>query len=51
MYTTVIGQLHVQMLLDSSAVHVIILILEMEKRAASFEVNVVLSSSQFYSVL
>ena len=58
-YTTVIVQLHVQTLLDPLTVHVIILFLEMEKRAASFQVNVwhfkqviqVPSSSQFYSFL
>ena len=39
-YTTVTVQLHVQTLLDPSAVRVTIRILEMEKRAGSWQVNI-----------
>ena len=38
-YMTVTVQLHVQTLLDPSAVHATILILEMEKHAGSWQVN------------
>ena len=42
-YTIATVQLHVQTLLDPSAVRVTILILEMEKSAISWQVNIPLS--------
>ena len=42
-YTIATVQLHVQTLLDPSAVRVTILILEMEKRAISWQVKISLS--------
>ena len=44
MYTIATVQLHVQTLLDPSIVHVAILILEMEKHAALWQVNMSLLS-------